>query len=457
MSKDRLFQAILRQDFNSFIEKVFNELNPGIEYEHNWHIDFLADHLTDLNAKRLIINVPPRSLKSIITSVALPAFILGQDPSKRIIAASFARSLALKHSLDTRFIMESNWYRSLFPSTILSKKQNQKSKFLTSKGGFRMAVSVGSMVTGEGADILIIDDPHNPSHISSKKRREQVIGWYEQTFSSRLNNKDKGSILLIMQRLHNWDLTGYLKERGEFELISIPSIADKNYSYAVSGKKYTLKEGSIFHPKRFSFDSLKKTEKEMGYRNYSAQYMQKPICDSNGMIRAEELSFYKQIPVDFDYFVLSLDSAIKTSEKSDYSACSIWAIRDDIYYLVYLYREKPSYPELKKKITYYNAKYRPRYILIEDHASGSSLIQDLRYEGIESIIPIRQKNDKITRFASIMSLLQSGRVLLPKKDIIIREITEFPHSKHDDIVDSISQFLQFMKERMRKEIRVRNI
>lgn len=458
MKNTRLLQAILRQDFRSFIEKVFNELNPGIKYEHNWHIDLLAEHLAHINeGRRIIINIPPRSLKSIIISVALPAFILGIDPTKRIIAASFAKTLSVKHSLDTRFIMESDWYRKLFPATLLSSKQNQKTKFLTSKGGFRMAVSVGSMVTGEGADILIIDDPHNPSHIESRKRRDQVINWYEQTFSTRLNNKEKGSVILVMQRLHENDLTGYLKNEGDFEIISIPAIAQKKREYVLGSKKYIQKEGEIFHPNRFSLEILKKIEREMGYRNYSAQYMQVPIQAAQGMVQIGDLHFYDKIDSHIDYYVFSIDSAIQTSASSDYSVCTIWAIRGEKYFLAFLYRAKPNYPELKKRIIYYINKYKPRYIIIEDHASGSSLIQDLRFEGFEGIISIRQKLDKITRFASIMDILLSGRVLLARKEAIMREMTNFPHSKHDDIVDSISQFLKFMKDQKQRNPNIREI
>lgn len=458
MKKSRILEAILRQDFRYFIEKVFNELNPGIKYEHNWHIDLFSDYLMDTKeGKRIIINIPPRSLKSIIFSVAYPAYLLGKNPTKRIITASFARNLAIKHSLDTRFIMESNWYKRLFPATILSPKQNQKSKFLTTKGGFRMAASVGSMITGEGADILIIDDPHNPSHINSSIRRQQVVNWYEQTFSTRLNNKEQGSIFLIMQRLHKADLTGYIENAGGFKSIKIPAIAGEDLEWHINDKQYFFKKGEIFHSKRFAARTLKNIEQEMGLRNYAAQYMQNPLEENIGIINKSQLHFYDKLPKDFDYYVLSIDSAIKTHENSDYSVCSIWGIKEKICYLAFLYRAKPPYPELKRRIIYYIKRYRPKFTLIEDYASGSSLSQDLKYEAFDGIISIRPKLDKITRFASVANLVESGRILFPENDILIREITSFPHSKNDDIVDSISQFLKFMKDKENREPKVRNL
>ena len=151
-----LLSSILRQDFASFIGKVFSTINPGIEYEHNWHIDLIADYLISVekgDIKRLIINIPPRALKSVCVSVAWPAWILGHDPTKRIMVASYAQSLSIKHSLDTRLVMSSDWYVALFPHTKLSKKHNLKSKFMTTEHGFRMATSVGGMSTGEGGYI----------------------------------------------------------------------------------------------------------------------------------------------------------------------------------------------------------------------------------------------------------------------------------------------------------------
>lgn len=455
----RLFQAILRQDLSSFIEKTFKSLNPGTKFHRNWHIDLLSSYLSeaiDGNIKRLIINIPPRSLKSIITSVAFPAFIIGKDPTKKIISASFARSLSIKHALDTRFVMESSWYRQLFPVTKLSKKQNQKSKFMTNHGGFRMAVSVGSMVTGEGADILIIDDPHNPSHIYSNKRRQQVLNWYDETLSTRLNDKKEGMIILVMQRLHEDDLSAHLSKDYGFNILQIPAIASEEREYIVRGQKYIQKTGEIFDTKRFSRKILDNIQKEMGYRSYLAQYIQKPVEASN-MLKFSDLSFYEHLKLEFEYFALSIDTAIHQKEESDYSVCSIWGVKQDYYYLIQLYRAKPSYSQLKSKIISYVRKYKPRYILIEDHGSGSILIQDMKYLGIENIISIRPKFDKITRFTNILGMIESARVKFPKRADLIGELTTFPHSKHDDIIDSISQFLGYIKDISRQNARIREI
>ena len=461
-----LLSSILRQDFASFIGKVFATINPGIEYEHNWHIELLSDYLISVEIneiKRLIINIPPRALKSVCVSVAWPAWILGHDPTKRIMVASYAQSLSIKHSLDTRLVMNSDWYAELFPHTKLSKKHNLKSKFMTTEHGFRMATSVGGMSTGEGGDILIIDDPHNPSHIHSPKRRQNVVEWYEQSFSSRLNNKKKGAIVLVMQRLHEEDLCGYLLKNSpkNWHLLKLPVSADESITYQCGKNSYEYKSGSSLHRERYDTSILDKISEEMGRDNFAAQYMQTPIPLSNAILNYDDICWYEKLDQEPNYIVQSWDTAIKTSEHSDYSVCTTWAVLGEHYYLIDMIRKKMAYPELKNKVRTLYDKFGTKILLIEDKGSGQSIIQDLRAEGIQSIVAIKPKFDKITRFASIVPLFQASIVKLPKylDNAALKELTSFPNVTHDDIVDSVSQFLGYMKAHARKkdEARIRMV
>ncbi|WP_425362714.1 phage terminase large subunit [Candidatus Tisiphia endosymbiont of Hybos culiciformis] len=456
----KLLHAILRQDFNSFINKVFNTINPGIEYQANWHIELIAEYLQAVqngDIKRLIINMPPRSLKSVCIGVAWPAWILGHDPAKRIMSASYSQVLSVKHSLDCRLILTSDWYQQIFPKTILSKKHNQKSKFLTNNNGFRFATSVGGSATGEGGDILIIDDPHNPTQINSPKMRKRVIEWFEQTFVTRLNNKNTGAIVLVMQRLHEEDLSGHLLANSNYwHHLKIPAMAKREQIFSINNYKYQYVIGDILHSFRDNPDYLIKLEQEIGVHNYAAQYLQEPISNNCILLNIEDISFYETIPKKFDYFVQSWDTAIKISENADYSVCSSWGILDKKYYLVGLFRQKVTYPELKGQVEKLAKKYCPRYILIEDKASGQQVIQDLRLDGVVNIVAIKPKLDKITRFSSVLALFQSAAVVLPKQSafntILLNELLSFPHCKNDDIVDSVSQFLNFIKERSNKSL-----
>lgn len=449
-----LLNSVLRQDFPSFIIKVFNTINPGAEYYPSKHINIISDYLRavqngDIN--RLIINIPPRSLKSICVSVAWTAFLLGLDPTKRIMSASYSQMLSVKHSLDCRFILNSDWYKELFPNTILSKTHNQKSKFLTTANGFRFATSVGGSATGEGGDILIIDDPHNPTQIHSYKIRQKVIDWFEQTFVSRLNNRNRGAIVLVMQRLHSDDLAGYLLNNSNaWHHLKIPAIADRDYSFKLTANSYV--KGEVLESYKEPADCLAKLEHEIGSYNYHAQYLQEPIPQGSSLLNMEDISFYENLPEKFDYLVQSWDTAIKISEDSDYSVCTIWGILGQRYYLVSLIRKRINYPELKNLTEKLANQYKPRFILIEDKASGQQLIQDLGFLGDNiRVIGIKPKLDKVTRFAAVVPLFQAGIVLIPKPSTIaLKELLNFPHIKNDDIVDSVSQFLNFMKDKSLK-------
>lgn len=462
---EKFLQAILRSDFTSFINKVFNTINPGIKYEPNWHIELISDYLQAMqkgDIKRLIINMPPRGLKSVCVSVAWPAWILGHSPCARIMVASYSHMLSIKHSLDCRLILQSPWYKQLFPHTILSKKHNQKSKFLTSENGFRFATSVGGSATGEGGDFLIVDDPHNPTHINSPKMRNKAIEWFEQTFLTRLNDKNTGCVVLVMQRLHMDDLSGYLLANNGWELLKIPAVAKENFVFNINNHEYYFNEGEVLHKKRDKLEHFTKLEKEIGTNNFAAQYMQDPVDSNCTLLKMEDISFYEKLPTSFDYFIVSWDSAIKTSENSDYSVCSIFGLSDKYYYLVSMVRAKFTYPELKTNAIKIMDKYKPKFVLIEDKASGQQLIQDLRLDGITNITAIKPKLDKITRFASVVSLFQAGLVRLPVQSSfnlqLLKEITNFPNCKNDDIVDSISQFLNFVKESgARPKARIRNL
>ena len=255
----------MRRDLAAFIEKSFCTINTGAEYLHNWHIELIARTLTDVargKIRRLIINIPPRYLKSVCVNVAWPAWLLGNRPYMRIVSASFNQSLATKHSLDTRLIMNSDWYHAAFPACVLSDEQNEKTKFLTTQNGFRLATSIFGSVTGEGGNILIIDDPLSPEMAASANERRKVQTWFDQTFSTRLDNKKLGAIVLVMQRLHEDDLSGVLLRRGGWEHLSLPAMNE---------------DGILLHEAREGWDELQQMRATLGEYGFAAQYMQAPL------------------------------------------------------------------------------------------------------------------------------------------------------------------------------------
>jgi predicted phage terminase large subunit-like protein len=473
-----VLNALLRLNLSAFIHKVFTTLNPGGKFLSNWHIDLIAAYLMQIlraEGKRLMINIPPRSLKSICISVAWPAWILGHDPGKRIIVASYCEALSIKHSLDCRLIMESDWYKELFPESAISKKQNTKRKFLTTKNGFRLATSVGGYVTGEGADILIIDDPHNPTYIKSDAMRNHAIKWYRNTFVTRLNNPAKGSIVLVMQRLHKNDLAGYLCKQDNWDILKIPAIADQDYLYKAPAFPsnysdyfhndifdYRFSKGSSLQESQCSLDYLENIKKEVGEEVFCSQYQQEPQEIGKGLLPKEYIFRYSICPKQRDYVLQSWDTAIKVGQNNDFSVCTTWILAEQKIYLIEVVRDRLNYPDLKNKIQDLNDKFSPHVILIEDHASGQSVAQDLRRTGMLNIRTIRHRLDKVSRFALTISMFQSGSVVFPKddafiEDVIIPEVLQFPYVKHDDAVDSISQALNYFKDLNFKDIVIRTL
>ena len=461
----QLLNAILRTDLKSFIYKVFTTLNPGCIFQNTWYIDCIAEYLEQMQyvkGQRLIINIPPRCLKSISISVAWPAWLLGNNPALRIIVASYAEHLSIKHSIDCRALMQSDWYKSIFPKTALSSTQNKKNKYMTTKFGFRMATSIGGSVTGEGADILIVDDPHNPTHIHSTTSRNKAINWFEQTFLSRLNNQKDGCVVVVMQRLHYLDLTNHLLQNGGWKMLQIPAISQQNQIISSPKRQYFFSKDTSIDPTRLALTTLEQIKKQIGSANFNAQYMQEPSVLHKGMLGKEELKFYDKL-INFEEIYQSWDTAIKVNANSDYSVCTTWGVNQGKYYLIDLICQKLEYNHLKENVIQMKEKWQPKMILIEDKASGQSLIQDLKNCNIYNIAPQKPKLDKITRFAIVIPFFTLEQVLLPANlswsSQVVEQITSFPHAKHDDIVDSISQFLTYIhtKNITNRTIRIRNI
>ena len=457
--QEQLSSLIIRNDLPSFIAKSFATVNPGTQYKHNWHIDLIAEHLLACEkglTKRLIINIPPRYLKSLTINVAWPAWLLAHNPARRIISASYSQALATKHSLDTRLLINSAWYRKLFPHTRTVADQNEKDKFITTKRGFRLATSVGGTLTGEGGNFLILDDPHNPAHMHSTTMRQQTLNWYEQVFASRLDDKQNGVIVLIMQRLHENDLTGHLlaKNAKNWEYVSIPALAKQTMFFPSPLKKYNgylFPEKFPLHPDKENAVSLKNTEVELGSFTFSAQYLQNPLPVDNGLINREWLKYYRTPPDNFLCITQSWDTAIKAGANNDYTVCTTWGESDSAYYLLDSYRDRLEFPALRRAIANQAEKWQPDTILVEDKSSGGSLIQDVRMETKLPIIAINPRGDKFMRVAAITALLESGKALFPEKASFMAdleaELLTFPNAPHDDIVDSISQYLNWIKSK----------
>ncbi len=453
------YHALLRSDFNAFIERSFHELNPTTAFLSNWHIEKIAAELEACRrgeTKRLIINVPPRSLKSHCTSIAFPAWVLGHDPSAQIIAASYAQELANKLSGDCRALFYSSFYQDLF-STRLSPQRQAVEEFVTTRQGFRLSTSTGGVLTGRGANFIIIDDPLKPDDAFSDTQRKAVNDWFDQTVYSRLNNKKDGCIILIMQRLHEDDLVGHVLGMEPWKVIRFPAIAEEDEVSVVQSRlfgprRFERRAGEALHPEREPLEVLNHVRGVLGEYNFSGQYQQSPIPLGGGLVKAEWFKTYTagDLPGTFELIFQSWDTANKPTELSDYSVCTTWGVKENHLYLLHVLCKRLGYPELKRAVREQADSFRPHTILIEDKASGTQLIQELRSEGVHAIQKYEPTMDKIMRMHSVTSTIENGFVHLPDKAAwlpeYLHELTGFPKSKYDDQADSTSQALDWFKQ-----------
>lgn len=474
--EQRVLNALLRLDFKSFSIKVFNETAGNSQYLDNWHVDVICQAAEDMRLgtdKRVIINVPPRYMKSIICSVALPAFLLGHNPKERILCVSYSDELATKLASDQRKVMESDWYQELFPFTRLTRQR--VTDLETTAGGGRFSTSISGTLTGRGGNWLIIDDPIKPTDACSDVIRNKVNDWYGSTLLSRLDDKANGKILLIMQRTHLNDLTGHLQEIDpSFRLIKMPAIAMEDEAWPLvrpDGSSYICRRrvGEPLHAARESLAGLQRVKSTMGSYAFASQYQQAPECLGGNIIRREWLHLYNRNELlervrtgrQKLRICQSWDTASKAGEDNDYSVCITYAhdSRRRVWVLD-VYRDKLEFPALLEaarrmaqecKIKYHAINpYLPE-ILIEDMNSGVGLGQVLKNEFGSNIKPIKPVQDKATRLKTVSHLLENGSCLFPDDKPVWwgdfeRELLQFPNGRHDDQCDALSQLLTYEQQ-----------
>jgi predicted phage terminase large subunit-like protein len=439
--------AACRTDFVSFVRKVFHVLHPGASFVMNWHICAIAYVLEQVRLgkiKRLIINVPPRSLKSMMCSVAFPAYVLGHDPTKRLIGASYSADLAIKFANDFRTAVNSAEYPAIFPGMRISAMKNTQSEVVTTLNGFRLAISVDGTLTGRGGDIIIIDDPISTLAALSQKSRQHVVDWYFNTLVSRLDDPQNGAIVLVMQRLHEDDLAGVLlRGSDEWTVLSLPAIAEQDERIPIgNGQVHFRRAGDVLHPQRQSREPLERLRAKQP-EVFAAQYQQRPVASGGAMIKRDSVRRYDQLPTS-GRIIQSWDIANKQGEENDYSVCTTWLIHENRYYLVDLLRGRFDFPALRRKLSEQAKLHKASQVLIEDAGFGTALIQELK-TGDVSVIAVKPEYDKKIRMGIQSGKFENGQVFFPKDAPWLRDLEDelfaFPNVRHDDQVDSISQAL----------------
>lgn len=452
--------ALLRSDFKSFAIKVFNEVSAGAQYLDNWHIDVVCNEIEQMisgDNNRLIVNIPPRNMKSIICSVALPAYLLGLNPQTQIICVSYADELTKKFANDCRTVMETAWYADLFPCTKIDHRRSATMDFQTTRGGGRFSTTINGTLTGRGGDWIIIDDPLKASDGLSDVLRNKVNDWYATTLYSRLNNKNTGKILVIMQRLHQSDLTGYLLEKQSgFRHITIPMIAEGNEDWSYTDKfgyrhDIARHAGELLHPEREDMNSVAHLRQTLGEYAFAGQYQQRPVPKDGGLVKRSWLHFYNELPQRFKHIFLSWDTASKTGITNAYSACAVFGVGiDNRVYLLAVERGRLEYPALLKRVAELHTQTQqahgncPTTTLIEDASSGTALIQQLRAQHRMTVEPIKPISDKESRLNATTAYIQNGTIVFPNTagawwPDFLDELLTFPASTFKDQCDAFSQ------------------
>jgi len=434
-----------KDDFMVFVNYVWPTFIHG---EHHVKMARAFERVATGQCKRLIINMPPRHTKSEFASYLLPAWFLGKFPEKKVIQTSHTAELAVGFGRKVRNLVDSDVYKDIFPSVGLQADSKAAGRWATNKGGDYFAIGVGGAVTGKGADILIIDDPHSEQEAALSETNPEIYDktyeWY--TSGPRQRLQPGGAIIIVMTRWSKKDLTGQVvkaatqREGEEWEVIDFPAL---------------LPSGKPLWPQFWSKIELLALKNELPNAKWQAQYMQQPTSDVSAIIKREWWRIWEEdYPPQCEFLIQSWDTAFLKTQRSDYSACTTWGV---FYYpddrgieqaniiLLNCFKRRMEFPELKQKAFEEWKEWEPDAMIVEAKAAGSPLIFELRAMGIpvQEFTPSKG-NDKIARLNAVADLFASGHVWVPNTswaEELVEEVASFPSGEHDDLVDSMTQAL----------------
>ena len=448
-----LEKKLCEMSFYDFFKKAWHIVEPSIPLSTNWHHQYLCDTLQKEceriiegknKTKDIIVNVPFRSTKSLLVTVMFPVWCWIKDPRLRFITASYSASLSIEHATRSRDIIFSEWFKERWGEVFVIKKdQNLKERYENTHLGVRRATSVGGTVTGQGGDFLIVDDPVSPQNAASNTERENANEWYRTTFYSRLNNPKTGVRIIIMQRIHENDLSGFLLDREtrlNYNHICIPATEDGN----VKPKKLVqFYEDGYFWKERFGKEVLDDYKTALGTYGYAGQLMQTPTPIDSGMIKSSwfKISKHKEEDATINFVI---DPAYTANQKNDPSALLAYIYKNNVWQIVDCINVHKEFPELVRYIPQWVQKngYTPQSrIFVEPKASGKSIVQTLiRETGLNIREDKPPTKDKVARVQDISATLESGRVSLLAgswNETFLDQLSKFPSAKHDDMVDCL--------------------
>lgn len=450
------------KNLKSFFEWSWKVMEPGAPLEFNWHHEVTLGHLEALARRdipNLIVQMPPRHTKSSMISVSFPVWLWFPMPSAQILSVSNTEDLALRFSGASRKLMWSNWYQNGWGDRIqFSKTTNTKSYYENNHNGSRTSLGVTSKIVGKNADCILIDDLHDVEDAEgSADIMRKDVDTFKNAIMARKNHPKKSFIIIINQRVHEDDVTGWVlnsKYAKDFEVLSFPSEYDSDYPCITSlgNQDPRTKEGELLWDVRFNQDYLDnlKDENSLGLYRFSAQQQQRPTPKEGGVVKITDFVDYEEPPneEDIQYIAQFWDTAQKDETKHSFWVCGTWAVTKTKAYLIDVFRKNMDYPTGKGEVMNKYMDYQPSIVGIEDKSTGSSLIQELGND--LPIIAILPEGDKQTRMIVENSVIRSGKVCIPKiakwRHDFLDEVSRFPGGAKDDQVDMLSMSLKYIKE-----------
>lgn len=464
-SPAELRQEILREkaerSLDSFIQQAWSVIEPGTTYINNWHIQLIAEYLHAVNdgeIRRLIINIPPRHMKSIEATVCFPVWTWTQHPERRFIKVSYSDSLSRKHNILSRDIINSPWFQQNWGDRFTLKDDvNRQNEFENNHHGMMYSTSVGGAITGNGADIIIIDDPQNPLMANSETERQNSIDFFKNTLQTRLNDPKTGAFIVIMQRLHENDLTGYiLSEDLGYTHLCLPAEAEKKtiITFPKSGKVITREEGDPLNPQRFDRDVLSNLKKSMGSLQYAGQFQQVPAPAEGVIFRREWLgNFYSDGAAPNTNDIQSWDMAFTKSEGSAKVAGFVMGRHKSDIYIKDLINEKMSFTESVAAVRTLAGKWpRARAKVVENKANGPAIVDLLKKE-IAGMVEFNPKGSKEERAISVTPYFEAGNIHFPDPKThpwvhdLIKDLLMFPKGTFKDTTDALVQGILYLMDK----------
>lgn len=452
------FDAILRNDFLAFAQKCFYTIYPNSHFLPNWHHLAIAAALLECTAgiditRRLLINLPPRHMKSELVSIIFTAWLLAKDPTCTIISVSYGDDLVRKFSRLTRKIMMSAWYQRVFPRTRLSTEKCTETELETTLGGSRRATTVRGEILGHGADYIVIDDPHPVGAKLTANVLKATAEWYSEELVSRLTHRGNGVVIVVMQRAKPNDLAGYLLQGGMFRQLKLPLIAVEKEKISLgNGLFYERKIGEILHPAWRTARDIEEIKLEISPAVFEAQYQQDPKPNGGSLFNLTNFSRFGNVRPrnEYEYVLQCWDCASSLSEIASYSVCITFGVRAGKLYVLDVWRGRLEYPNLRRKAHELVDKFVPTHIVVEYASVGQSLFPDLREKYGSAVFRHDTSSDKVSRAEAVLRHVVDGMIALPREAPFLltlsEEISAFPNGFYDDQVDCIVMALYAVRQ-----------